>query len=90
MSSSTLVPFTSREWQIVQNLYNKNGNDLVLATEILSMWRIRQGSNTPVIFQITDHLLHIDRLYQSTNFKDDFSVKTLLNNYSTVLVRLVF
>uniref|UniRef100_A0AC34FGJ1 Uncharacterized protein n=1 Tax=Panagrolaimus sp. ES5 TaxID=591445 RepID=A0AC34FGJ1_9BILA len=87
MSSSTLVPFTSREWQIVQNLYNKNGNDLILASEILSMWRIRQGSNTPVIFQITDHLLHIDRLYHATNFKDDFSVKTLLNNYSTVLVR---
>jgi hypothetical protein len=85
---SALVPFTSREWQIVQSLFKKNGDDLILATEILSMWRTRQGSNTPVIFQISDHLLHIDRLYHSTNFKDDFSVKTLLNNYCTVLVRV--
>lgn len=76
-----------REWQIVQSLSQKHGKDLILASQILTMWKTRQGSDTPVIFQITEHLFHLDRLYCETNFRDDFAVKTLINNCSTVIVR---
>uniref|UniRef100_A0AC34QPD1 LAS1-like protein n=1 Tax=Panagrolaimus sp. JU765 TaxID=591449 RepID=A0AC34QPD1_9BILA len=83
------VPFTTREWNLVKNTFRKNGQDLKIATDILDMWKARQGNETYLVFQITDHLLTLDRLDDMTDRRDSLQVKTLVNNYCTVLIRVI-
>ncbi|KAE9555567.1 hypothetical protein FO519_001238 [Halicephalobus sp. NKZ332] len=83
------VPFTTREWITVQNSFKSNEKELKKATDILTMWRARTGTETYLIFQITEHLLTLDRLNMTTDRRNELQMKALINNYCTVIVRVI-